>query len=223
MKKKLLSIFLAVLMSLSLAVPAFAFNANDAITYANRYADIANSNYNHYSADCTNYVSQALYAGGLAHDTTWYSNIDWHGNNYVRTDSVAWKNANALKDYIKGKSGVTKIGQWSKYAMTSPFTTNAYVNNSSNFTNSNVGRVIIFYDWNADNKMDHAAFYVKNNSASRYSTYNSSVQEGTGDLINQHSNNRKQVLWRPDYRQLSDPNQVDEVTTTRVHAFQIPA
>jgi hypothetical protein len=198
---------------------SFAYSGNNAIKYADKYADSPNSEYNHYGADCTNFVSQILYAGGLSQDSTWYSTVTEYGDKSLRTDSAAWTNADTFKNYIKTKS--EKIGQWSKNAMTTPFKTYAYVNNSANLSSENVGKVVIFYDWNADNEMDHAAFYVANERESQYKNYDGGFYEGVGDLIDQHSNNRKRVMWRPDYRQESDPNQVDEVMTTRVHAFEL--
>ena len=60
--------------------------------------------------------------------------------------------------------------------------------------------------------MNHSAFFVANNGKSTLSG------EGYGDLINQHTENRKQVLWRPDNRQNST-----QKATTRVYAFEIKA
>lgn len=165
-----------------------------------------------YSRDCTNFVSQCLYAGGLSQDSTWKSIPNWHGNTVVRVDSTQWVNANSLKEYLKTSGRGTKIGSWSLKGSPSPYLTFAYVNDSSNLSSSRTGKVVLFYDWESDGTMNHSAFFVANNGKSTLSG------EGYGDLINQHTENRKQVLWRPDNRQNST-----QKATTRVYAFEIKA
>ena len=49
----------------SLAVHSQAYSGSAASTYAGNYWKTYNSNYPSYSSDCTNFVSQCLYAGGL--------------------------------------------------------------------------------------------------------------------------------------------------------------
>ena len=68
MLKKFLVIIMTVVLALEipLAVEA-AYDGEEAAEYAQKYALNENPNYDSYSADCTNFVSQCLYAGGLRH------------------------------------------------------------------------------------------------------------------------------------------------------------
>ena len=66
--------------------------------------------------------------------------------------------------------------------------------------------------------MNHTAFFVANNSSS-WCPYDHGEY---GDLIDQHSsdyNNRKLVLWRPDYRQ--EYAYSTNINNTRVYAFEL--
>ncbi len=217
MKRLIKTIVLSVCLMMLIPSSTFAYSSTNAITYSNTYATSPNylnslgSGYNYYSGhDCTNFVSQCLYAGGLAQDSVWKSMVSYNGNNVIRTDSVAWTNADSLKNYLKNNKNATKLGSWSKNGTSEPYRTYPYVNNSNNLTSSIKGKVVVFYDWEGDGIMNHSAFFVVNNGSSTYSG------EGVGDLINQHSSNRKHVLWRPDYRQGNTWKY-----TTRVYAFQI--
>ena len=54
---------------------AFAYNPGAAIEYAQKYAYDYNSDYKNYNSsggDCANFVSQCLYAGGLAMTDGWH-------------------------------------------------------------------------------------------------------------------------------------------------------
>mgnify|MGYP000010238872 CR=1 FL=1 len=107
--KKIIYFLLCILLFTSMfATSVFAYSPQKAITYSNTYAINPNKmntlgvGYNVYSRDCTNFVSQCLYAGGLSQDSTWKSIPNWHGNTVVRVDSTQWVNANSLKEYSKG-------------------------------------------------------------------------------------------------------------------------
>ena len=202
------------------SINVWAFNRTSSANYSNTYAISPNSfnvidgsGYNVHSEDCTNFTSQSLYAGGLSMDLTWNSTVGYNQSfgRFYRVDSATWVGANALKNYLKNNNLATKIGSWSKNGTPAPYVTYAYVNNSSNMTSTDTGKVIVFYDWTGDGTMDHTALLVVNNGHSTYSG------EGTGDLINQHSTNRYHVLWRPDYRQRD--NEDDRICKTRVYAF----
>ena len=55
-------------MSLTLAPPAYSYNGSSAAAYARAHysSSTYNSNYGKFSSDCTNFASQAVYAGGQA-------------------------------------------------------------------------------------------------------------------------------------------------------------
>lgn len=218
--KKCISFLLITTIVFSSVVVSSAYSSSNAVNYSNTYADSPNylnslgSGYSYFGDhDCTNFVSQCLYAGGLSQDSTWYSYVEWHSNVPSRVNSNAWVNANALKNYLKDSGKATKIGSWSKNGTPQPYQTYAYVKNSNNLTTSNAGKVILFYDWEGEGTMNHSAFFVLNNATSTIS------YEGSGDLINQHSPLRKKVLWRPDLRQ-SNGNST-YLYSTRVYGFQL--
>jgi hypothetical protein len=93
----------------------------DAAAYADRYCGAApgcgngglyNSHYNNYNGeggDCTNFVSQALKAGGLRESPSW--NYDERRGEGSR----AWSNAEGLRDYLDG-SGRADIFAGGRYA-----------------------------------------------------------------------------------------------------------
>lgn len=45
---------------------AASYNATNAVSYARKWAEKRNDAYDSYSSDCTNFISQALYAGGIS-------------------------------------------------------------------------------------------------------------------------------------------------------------
>lgn len=76
------------------------YDADAAVAYATKWSitdvEKRNPDYSKYEgADCANFVSQCLYAGGLSTDAQWYK------------DSYAWINANGLRQYLinRGFSG----------------------------------------------------------------------------------------------------------------------
>lgn len=77
------------------AIPAvsFSYSGSDAATYARLYANDYNSTYPSYSADCTNFVSQCVYAGGIPMDGsstsigTYETASDWY---CIYINSILW-------------------------------------------------------------------------------------------------------------------------------------
>lgn len=91
------------------ATPLGVYDREKAVEYAKKYALTPNTkewkNYEAYGGDCTNFISQALFAGGIPFDhqgldvtKKWY----WYSDQY-RTPSFT--SANALKDYMLGNEG----------------------------------------------------------------------------------------------------------------------
>lgn len=188
---------------------AFAFDSSTAISYADKFALSPNSAYHYYDgADCTNFVSQCLYSGKLTKEPGVWEAKSLFGGKYKGTD--AWVNANSLKEYLKTR-GAKKIGSWKKKADISGFA--AYVDNSANLTNSNKGRTVIFYDWRGDWEIDHAALFVADNQKTQDTKADGNV---TGDLIDQHSPERKRVIWHGDLRNDSHRG------STLIYAFELP-
>lgn len=194
---------------------AGAYSRVDAIAYSDKYALTVNGSpiaggYNNYGdSDCTNYVSQCLYAGGMQQDSIWNSKLYTSGTGVstTRKDSTAWTLADGLKNYLKDNKNATKLGGWAKadtqYGK-------KYADNNSSLTIYNTGKTVLFYDWDTDGKMNHAALFVVDNAKS-LDTADGNV---TGDLINQHSSFRKHAIWHADKRNA-------HAKTTTIYAFAL--
>lgn len=216
MKRMILLALAATILVGVFPVTSLAYNANAAITYADTYAEHPNTNYKYYMRDgqpedCTNFVSQRLFRGGLSTDSQWWCNVKYLGDRLSQSNSNEWSVADSLKNYLKDSGRAIKIGSWSQSGSPAPYVTYPYVNNSGNLSTQIVGRVVLFYDWNCDGSIDHAAFFVVNNGRST-----DSREGGTGDLIDQHTDNRYHVFWRPDFRQKGEI-----IKNTRIYAFQL--
>lgn len=122
------------------------FNLSEAKKYAKKWATEINPTYGEekakifFSADCTNFVSQILYAGGISMDK--YNDDTkgwWWSSKGVR--SVSWVNANTFKNYMGSGYNTQK---WSDFV-------------------SNVrGGDFIGVDFGDDGSVDHMGFvYTK--------------------------------------------------------------
>ena len=96
-------------------IPRGIYNREKAVAYARQYALLPNTkdwkNYEAYGGDCTNFVSQCLFAGGIPFDhqgkyvtQKWY----WYSDEY-RTPSFT--SADALKTYMLGNDGFGLVAQ----------------------------------------------------------------------------------------------------------------
>ncbi len=167
------------------AVSAYTYNGREARRYANQYALSPNPDYREFDGDCANFVSQCLYAGGIPQDKTWFYKVGIiAGLGY----SEAWGTANGLKNYLKNNLGATRlVSKWTKEGRPGSY---AYINNSSNLLGE--GNEIIFYDWIDDGFIDHASICVGTG-------YPWEGENFYGDLIDQHSVHRCQVIWHLDH------------------------
>lgn len=215
-KKRMIAIFLAVVMVMMIPLSASAFDPSKAVDYADEWALSRNSSEYQTGgnwllatfkdwfpgltfisdADCTNFVSQCLDAGGLPQNSNW--KYDGRSNS-----TASWYVADALKDYLKYTYGATQlVSKWTKYGQANGY---AYKDNSSNLFGN--GREVVFYDWEDDGNIDHASYCVgtgwSNDDTSKY-----------GDLINQHSNDRKRILFHLDEK---NPYRA----TTAIYAFEV--
>jgi hypothetical protein len=150
------------------------YNSEGAVSYANAWALDRNPNYPSFSADCTNFVSQAMHEGGtLPFDKQngWYCEKvlwwwDW---------GTAWSVANDLYKYLTNSQRGTILGKWSP--------------NQQNDVNYNISRGdILFYDWNKDGIYDHAAIVVDYGR----DAYRPNI---IGDLQNQHTSDYYHAIW----------------------------
>lgn len=102
MKKRAISVVLAMIVFVSaLSVPSFAYSRTNAVNYANTYALSCNPNHKYFTrgGNCTNFVSQCMYAGGVKTDSTW--NFTQGVVSTYNTYTRAWTVADELKNYKK--------------------------------------------------------------------------------------------------------------------------
>lgn len=83
------------------------YNINEAVKYALKYALEMNpkfGDYEKWGGDCTNYVSQCLYAGKIPFDTEGID-VRYHWYWYSQTQRVpSWTAANSLKFYMENNN-----------------------------------------------------------------------------------------------------------------------
>lgn len=206
MKKRAVIIVLILAIAMAQLSTAAAYNRTKAVNYANTYATQHNSDYRYFGlgGNCTNFVSQCLFAGEAPKDSIWWyqKNI---GPRILDTYSNAWTVADDFKNYIKNNlQALRLVSKWRKTANPSN-NTFAYVNNSNNLTCT--GIEIIFYDWDDDGEINHSSIIVKTGTAADSSG-------DYGDLIDQNSRDRYQVIWHlDDYNTKRD--------TTAIYAFRL--
>lgn len=158
----------------SMCTPAFAEaevpNGLDAVAYSDRWAKGRNPAYHGYvGTDCTNFVSQAMSAGGmrLIYGSTYYS---WFPSSSLR-------NWNTVVDFID------TFRYWQRGKIITPWPADA------NYTPAKPGDIYA-YDWGRGDgisHMSHAAGFGQR--APEYAA------DGMGDFINQHSYDRYHAPW----------------------------
>ncbi len=202
--KKIFISFVSVLMILCITPQALAYDQGAAQRYSDQYVLSPNLAYRYWDGgDCTNFVSQCMKAGGMAESD------DWYYNNYF-SQSATWIHANELKEFFKNKLNLVPLSRWSKYGFVNEwgYEYYSYVNDSNRI--EGLGSEIIFYDWNADGEMNHAAIVVGTNHPID-DPHGTSV----GDLINQHTKNRQWKYWHLDYYN-------EHRNYTEIYAYRLP-
>lgn len=193
----------------ALSVPSFAYSRTNAVNYANTYVLNHNTNHKYFTlgGNCTNFVSQCMYAGGVKMDSTW--NFTQGVVSTYNTYTRAWTVADELNNYVKiNLGGERLVSKWRRTGRSSDGSY-SYVNNSNNLTNS--GIEIVFYDWQGDGMIDHSSIVVGTGNSADGSKYNNSAY---GDLVDQNSTDRKQTLWHLDYWN-------NRRATTEIYAFRL--
>jgi len=154
--------------------PSSGYNGATAATYADQYWSTYNPRWPSFATsggDCTNFVSQALYAGGIAMRLTppysgtpaWYMT----GGPTTWSYTTPWVNANDNSAFLGASLPATKVGT---YTGLGPTTTQA--------SGASQGDVIS-YDWNGDGVVDHQALVVTPD----------------GQFVDAHTNNRYHAYW----------------------------
>lgn len=132
------------------------YNYGKMVAYADKHWDRHNSAYRTYGTDCTNFVSQALRAGGwgprgaVAPRT---SNKFWFYGSSTLTTSYSWAAAENWYWFAKKHSKRTKI-----------------LNNVWKLAKADVLQA----DWGRDNNIDHTMIVTKKHRGTPYLTYHTS-------------------------------------------------
>jgi hypothetical protein len=207
-KSLLVVVSVLALFALSLAVAvsaAFAYDGAAAAAYADSYWQNYNpawSSFANSGGDCTNFVSQALYAGGIAMRTSppYTGNAAWYMQKTRRRWSYALPWVNAQDQSIFALQHLLGVSQVASYYGLAPGTTAA--------DNAGQGDIVL-YDWNNDGIYDHEAIITASDRANPDGTAN-------WDLVDAHTNNRFHAYWT-----LAQFNA--SWATTRIVVLHIPA
>jgi len=154
--------------------PAPGYNGAQAAAYADQYWSSYNAQWPSFAnagGDCTNFVSQSLYAGGLAMRTApLYTGIAaWFmtGGPSTWNYSTSWVNANDNSSFLGGGLHAARIGTYTGLGPTATQPSGASQGD------------VISYDWNGDGIVDHQAIVVSPD----------------GQLVDAHTNSRYHVYW----------------------------
>jgi Putative amidase domain len=199
------SVFALLVLSLAAGASAFAYDGAAAAAYADGYWQNYNPTWPSFAnsgGDCTNFVSQALYAGGIAMRTSppYTGNAAW----YMQKTRGRWSYAlpwiNAQDQSIFALQHLPGVSQVASYYGLAPGSTAA--------DNAGQGDIVL-YDWNNDGIYDHEAIITASDRANPDGTAN-------WDLVDAHTNNRYRAYWT-----LAQYNA--SWATTRIVVLHIPA
>lgn len=119
------------------------YNRQAAVDYANRWWHESNPAFERLAVNCTNYVSQCLYAGHAAMHYTWRRNSGWwyrgYGAHHEELWSYSWTVAHALFVYL------TRAGA----------TSGLRARRMKHAHELQLGDLILF-DWDGDARMNHS-------------------------------------------------------------------
>ncbi len=143
-----------------------AYRRHDAVLYADRWWDSFNPDFAAFEVDCTNYISQSLFAGGAPINYTGKRESGWWYKGYVggrEAWSYSWSVANALERFLTHNDAGLSA---------------ELVNRPQQLE---LGDVII-YDWDGDGNFGH-------------STIVTGFDAGGMPLVNAHTIPSKHRYW----------------------------
>lgn len=175
------------------------YNRQAAVDYADKFANSLNYSYpSTFANDCTNYVSQALIAGGIQQrtggmtadptdPTLWYVKDTTLPHQHLKSFiwSNTWAVAPALKDFLLNTTSDGKPLGTLVRTVTSVSDKQQLI-----LENEMQPGDVIFYDWTNDGVIDHAAMYVGKDATD--------TPLGTSSLSSvedSHSNSRYHKFW----------------------------
>jgi hypothetical protein len=153
------------------------------------YADTYWQNYNpawpsfaNQGGDCTNYVSQALYSGGIAMRTSppYSGNAAWYmlqNRHHHWAWAAPWVNAQDQSLFLlQHLPGVTQVASY--YAVAPGQLVADHASQGD----------VVLYDWNNDGIFDHESIVVGSDGTNADGSTN-------WDLVDAHTNNRYHAYW----------------------------
>jgi Putative amidase domain len=172
------------------AGPASAYSGSGAASYADKWATSDNyPTYPIFSSDCTNFVSQALHAGGYPFrnepengtDTWWESRTGpTKDTGYVWAESASWINVVANYDFLLADIPGGIPEGTAKGSATNYYTPNSVVTGD-----------VLYYDWGQGEGMSHATIQVGiGDDPNLYPN-----QVWYGNYIDEHTSNRYHAFW----------------------------
>ena len=180
-----LSVLALLVLWLAIAASALAYDGSVAAAYADTYWQNYNTAWPSFAnrgGDCTNFVSQALYSGGIAMRTspTYSGDAAWYmlpKSGHRWTYSLPWINAQHQSVFaLRYLPGVTQLASYYGVAPGQSVADHASQGD------------IVLYDWNNDDTYDHGSIVVASDGANPDGTAN-------WDLVDAHTNNRYHAYW----------------------------
>ena len=150
---------------------AVAYDGASASNYADAYAVNRNTFWLYFpSDDCTNFVSQAIYAGGISRKLGWYM-YPPSSTSYTTSWTVSAQNYSYMKLWVASQSGYWTAAQAGAY------TPSWHLRGDP-----------VYYDWTNNGSIDHASMMVGTGTDPTYNGW-------TGNVIDEPTSNRKRVIW----------------------------
>jgi Putative amidase domain len=160
---------------------AATYNSSAAVSYAEQWGYKRNTAYNNHKYDCTNFASQAVYAGGKVErrpsstpsvgitKTTsyWYSDIEWRTNYAVWREASSWVNVDDFFWYWVSTKGLSY---------------NKYTTQSGVYNYASPGDIVQLQDQSSGDYYHTVVVTGKSNGVIYYSAH-------TGDRVDYSLNN----------------------------------
>lgn len=164
MKKKMLLMIIAFVLAIEVPVGVkAAYDGEEAAEYAQEYAKDYNPNYDEYDNDCTNFVSQCLYAGGFRNQ----GSIDFNTVKLgVNNEKTRW--------YHEKYTYVTKF-------LFVPYVTTDYKVSTTWVRVYNTGSGKGLYQYLVNERGCHIAAYTKNSTLTKFENIVKTAE--IGDVI----------------------------------------
>jgi hypothetical protein len=184
MRKGLITLLCTVIfVNMLLVSPVFAYSGSAAKNYADTYATSPNSGvYPVFSEDCTNFTSQALFAGGYSMIGAYPNNSTddhyWYFDHYYNVYTHSWSVA---ADQVQFQLWHSPGGYWGM----------SYGGNigGGQYNDAAVGD-LISYDWYYTGVTDHLAIEIGTGTDP-----DPNGGHWVGDLVDAHTTNHYHAYW----------------------------